>query len=210
MSRIKPISLHTFPPAHGHWSWLRDLSPLELSSARHSLRALNRALVAWDVGTLFYLVLAGAMIVRSSVDNMRCRTRVQDDGAIGASLAVVVLEPVRSKSSMVQDQGSHLGWRRSPPSARGYSSHTAFAIHYAHDYYGTLSHGATPARFPHQSEPSYWDFPHFSLAAGTTSQPPMGRLLPAASVSRCCRLRSSVLLQHYPARLTINIVARLI
>ena len=41
----------------------------------------TRALLAWDIGTLLYLVLAWVMMVRASVESVRSRARVRAPGA---------------------------------------------------------------------------------------------------------------------------------
>jgi uncharacterized membrane protein len=141
----------------------------------------TRALLAWDIGTLLYLVLAWVMMVRASVESVRSRARVQDDGAVavlvatviasGTSLATILLELARSKSSVVQDQAWHLGLAAFTIVCSWLFMHTAFAIHYAHHYYRRVSRGGEPSlEFPHQPEPSYWDFLYFSFTVGTTAQ----------------------------------------
>jgi uncharacterized membrane protein len=49
--------------------------------------------------------------------------------------------------------------------------HTAFALHYAHDYYRGAKAGGL--QFPNGDEhekPDYWDFVYFSFVIGMTAQ----------------------------------------
>jgi uncharacterized membrane protein len=155
------------------------LSPSLLSAAQFP--ASTRALLAWDIATGLYLILAWSMMIRSSVDRMRSRARVQDDGAIAvlvltlvaaiASLAAILLELAGRKHFDSQDQVWHLGLAALTILCSWLFIHTAFAIHYAHDFYRALSRtGQPPLEFPRQAEPSYWEFLYFSFTLGTTSQ----------------------------------------
>ena len=142
----------------------------------------QRALWAWDVGALFYLVLAWSMMLRhgGGVEKMKWRSRLQDDGARAvlvltlaatvASLAAIVLELVHVQQ--------HSG---DPTPARvlaGFTIflswcfvHTAFALHYAHEYYVDRGPDGEPGlEFPGRSSPDYLDFLYFSFVIGTTSQ----------------------------------------
>ena len=140
------------------------------------------ALVAWDVGALLYLVLAWSMMLRhgGGVEKMKWRSRLQDDGArvvlvltlaaTVASLAAIVLELVHVQQ--------HAG---DPTPARVLAGvtiflswcfvHTAFALHYAHEYYVDRGPDGEPGlEFPGGGSPDYLDFLYFSFVIGTTSQ----------------------------------------
>ena len=142
----------------------------------------QRALVAWDVGAFLYLVLAWSMMLRpgGGVEKMKWRSRLQDDGArvvlvltlaaTVASLAAIVLELVHVQQ--------HAG---DPTPARvlaGFTIflswcfvHTAFALHYAHEYYVDRGPDGEPGlEFPGGGPPDYLDFLYFSFVIGTTSQ----------------------------------------
>ena len=51
-------------------------------------------------------------------------------------------------------------------------AHTAFAVHYAHDYYADRSAQVSPGLlFPGDAgDPDYWDFLYFSFVVGMTCQ----------------------------------------
>src|SRR6185312_11908248 len=78
----------------------------------------TRALVAWDLGAGAYLGLAWVMMVRSDIEKIRLRAKIQDDGAAVilaltvvasiASLAAIVLELMGIKGLPPRAQTSHL------------------------------------------------------------------------------------------------------
>ena len=47
--------------------------------------------------------------------------------------------------------------------------HTIFALHYAHEFYGTGDH-KSGLRFPGDGQPDYWDFVYFAFVIGMTFQ----------------------------------------
>jgi uncharacterized membrane protein len=141
----------------------------------------THALLAWDAATGLYLVLAWYMMIRADVSQMLSRAKLQDDGAVAvllltivaaaASLAAIVLELSHRRNLAAQDQAFHLGLAALTIVCSWLFIHTAFAIHYAHDFYRALTRtGQPPLEFPHQHEPTYWDFLYFSFTLGTTSQ----------------------------------------
>ena len=143
--------------------------------------ASTRALVTWDVGAGLYLVLAWAMMGRASVEHMRWRARIQDDGAAVvlfltvaaavASLAAIVLELTGLKTGTAMRQSLHLALAAATFMASWLLVHTSFALHYAHAYYVSLGKdGGAPLEFPQQEAPVYMDFLYFSMVVGMTSQ----------------------------------------
>jgi uncharacterized membrane protein len=146
-----------------------------------SLAVSTRALLTWDVGAGLYLVLAWVLIGRASLEHMRWRARVQDDGAAvvlfltvaaaGASLAAVVLELSGLKTYPLSRQGLHVGLAAATFMTSWLLVHTSFALHYAHIYYVSLAkNGGPPLQFPEQEAPIYTDFLYFSMVIGMTSQ----------------------------------------
>jgi uncharacterized membrane protein len=141
-----------------------------------TLRLPTRLIVGWDVFTVLYLVLAYIMMLRCGVGHIRRSAVMQDDGrflilmitTLGAlaSLAAIVLELGASKGNpaglALAIVTIVLSWGM---------VHTAFALHYAHDYY----RGAKPGglQFPSgdtQDHADYWDFVYFSFVIGMTAQ----------------------------------------
>jgi uncharacterized membrane protein len=141
----------------------------------------TRALLAWDVGAGLYLVLAWIMMLRAGVEQMRWRAKRQDDGAAivlaltvfaaVASLAAIVLELIGIKSYPPRVQTLHLVLSVITILCSWFIVHTAFALHYAHEFYEGAPHTKERSlTFPGDSEPDYVDFLYFAFVLGTTSQ----------------------------------------
>jgi len=141
-----------------------------------SVRPVTRLLTGWDVFVAFYLVLVYVMFWRSGHRNVRRNAVLQDDGrsliliftALGAfaSIAAIVFELGATHHGLPQL------WLATITIALSWATvHTAFALHYAHDYY----RGAKPGglQFPsgnQQDHADYWDFVYFSFVIGMTAQ----------------------------------------
>jgi uncharacterized membrane protein len=140
------------------------------------LRLVTRLLIAWEVFAALYLVLVYIMMLRSGHRHVRRNAVLQDDGrflivtvtVLGAfaSIAAIVFELGASRHAVPQlllaTATITLSWA---------VVHTAFALHYAHDYY----RGAKPGglQFPsgdQHDHADYWDFVYFSFVIGMTAQ----------------------------------------
>jgi uncharacterized membrane protein len=141
-----------------------------------SRRLVTRLVVGWDVFAALYLVLAYSMMLRCDVGHIRRSAVLQDDGrfvmllvtALGAfaSLAAIVFELGASKGNpaglTLATVTIVLSWT---------VVHTAFALHYAHEFYRGSKPGGL--QFPSgdtQVEADYWDFVYFSFVIGMTAQ----------------------------------------
>jgi uncharacterized membrane protein len=141
-----------------------------------SLRLVTRLLIAWDIFAGLYLALVFIMVLRSGLAHIKRNAVLQDDGrflilmvaALGAfaSLAAIVFELGASHHGVPQlflATGTiTLSWA---------TVHTAFSLHYAHEYY----RGAKPGglQFPsgdQHDHADYWDFVYFSFVIGMTAQ----------------------------------------
>jgi uncharacterized membrane protein len=141
-----------------------------------SLRLVTRLLVGWDIFAAMYLVLVFTMVFRSGLTHIRRNAVLQDDGrflillmtALGAfaSIAAIVFELGASHRStpglVLATLTIALSWA---------AVHTAFSLHYAHDYY----RGGKPGglQFPsgdQHEDADYWDFVYFSFVIGMTAQ----------------------------------------
>jgi len=142
---------------------------------------VTRALIAWNAGTVLYVVLAATMMIRSSPQKMRYRAQLQDDGqralllfsclAVVASIAAMAGELAVSKDIHGFLKRAHIA----PASVTVLSPwafiQMTFALHYAHDYYAAVCHGRPAGlRFPDDSDPDYGDFFYFSAIIGTSGQ----------------------------------------
>jgi uncharacterized membrane protein len=141
-----------------------------------SLRLVTRLLIAWDIFIAVYLLLVYNMMYRCGLAHIKRNAVLQDDGrflillvtAMGAfaSIAAIVFELGATHHSTpalaLATATIALSWA---------AVHTAFALHYAHDYY----RGAKPGglQFPSGDEhdhADYWDFVYFSFVIGMTAQ----------------------------------------
>ncbi len=143
--------------------------------------SITRWLVAWNAGTLLYIVLAAAMMIRSSDRHMRQRALLQDEGSLVILVLVVVagvasLAAIAGQLAVAKDMH---GWIRAAHIALAgttvVSSWTfiqvMFALHYAHDYYAASARGLQPGlRFPDEEQPTYGDFFYFAAVIGTSGQ----------------------------------------
>jgi uncharacterized membrane protein len=141
-----------------------------------SFRLVTRLVVGWDAFAALYLVLAYIMMLRCDVAHIHRSAVLQDDGrflillvtALGAfaSLAAIVFELGASKSSPVglilAIVTIVLSWA---------VVHTAFSLHYAHEYYRGKKPGGL--QFPSGDahvDADYWDFVYFAFVIGMTAQ----------------------------------------
>ena len=141
-----------------------------------SLRLGTRLLIGWDAFATFYLALVYFMMWRSEHRQVRRNAVLQDDGrflillvtALGAfaSIAAIVFELGTKERGVVQ-----LGLATLTIALSWAVVHTAFALHYAHEYYRGSKPGGL--QFPSgdkQAYADYWDFVYFSFVIGMTAQ----------------------------------------
>ncbi|MGB9117998.1 DUF1345 domain-containing protein [Bradyrhizobium sp.] len=141
-----------------------------------SLRLVTRLLIGWDIFVATYLVLVYIMMFRCGLALIRRNAVLQDDGRFLIPL-LTALGAFASLAAIVSELGEA---HRNPPQlifatltiALSWAAvHTAFALHYAHDYY----RGAKPGglQFPsgdQHDHADYWDFVYFSFVIGMTAQ----------------------------------------
>jgi len=142
----------------------------------YSLRPVTRLLIGWDVFATLYLVLVYIMMWKSGHRHIRRNAVLQDDGrflilmvtALGAfaSIAAIVFELGGTHHAVPQ-----LAVATATIALSWAVVHTAFALHYAHDYYRSARPGGL--QFPSgetQDRADYWDFIYFSFVIGMTAQ----------------------------------------
>jgi uncharacterized membrane protein len=142
----------------------------------HSFRLVTRLLLAWDIFAALYLGLVYSMMLWSEHRRIKRDATLQDDGrflillvtAFGAfaSIAAIVFELGGTHHAVPQlvvaTVTIALSWA---------VVHTAFALHYAHEYYRGPKPGGL--QFPSgekQDHADYWDFVYFSFVIGMTAQ----------------------------------------
>ncbi|HEY6452106.1 MAG TPA: DUF1345 domain-containing protein [Steroidobacteraceae bacterium] len=142
---------------------------------------VTRMLVAWNAGTLLYVLMVATMVIRSSSEAMRYRAQRQDDGRVTilllvclasmASLAAMAGELVVTKDIHGWLKGAHLALAGCTVLSSWAFIQMMFALHYARDYYAAVCAGRSPGlRFPQDSDPDYGDFFYFAAIIGTSGQ----------------------------------------
>ncbi|MEO8921818.1 MAG: DUF1345 domain-containing protein [Caldimonas sp.] len=151
---------------------------LPLSTASHSI---TRLLLAWNVGTVLYVILAAIMMIRSSHQHMRHRAQLQDDGQLIILLLVVIasvasLAAIAGELVVVKDMHgllriAHITLAGVTVLSSWAFIQVMFCLHYAHDFYAAACHGRPPGlQFPADDHPDYGDFFHFAAVIGTSGQ----------------------------------------
>ncbi len=193
-----------------------------------SMHFAVRILIAWNVGTWLYFILAAIMISRATIESIRERARDSDEGrffilvftsiAAIASLGAIVAQLAATKDMTGLPKGLHIGLAAATILSAWFFIHLTYALHYAHEYFDELEQvpGKDPKdagglHFPGTDDPDYFDFLYFSYIIGVASQtadveitsPEMRRVSLAHSILSFF-FNSAVL------ALTINIAAGLI
>jgi uncharacterized membrane protein len=188
----------------------------------------TRVLMAWNFGTIFYLVLAVMMMSQANEISIRRRAAQIDEsrfvilvfsiGAAVMSLVAIVMHLAAVKDMHGTLRMLHLGLAGGTILSAWTFIHTIFAQHYAHEYFVEReSEKSLPPEqrgglcFPGSGIPDYWDFVYFSFVIGVAAQ--------TADVDVCTKPMRRVALIHCVVSflfnttvlaLTINIAASLI
>jgi uncharacterized membrane protein len=97
-------------------------------------------------------------------------------GAAAFSMAVIAVELHGMKDLPADGQWSHIALAAATIVCSWLVTHTMFALHYAHAYYGDADGNpdtidrAGGLEFPSTEHPDYWDFLYFSFVVGMTCQ----------------------------------------
>ncbi len=144
-----------------------------------SLSPVARALIGWDLGLLVYLAGAAVMMSRcTSVAAIKKNAAVQDEGAFAililtvaaavASMGAIFIELATVQQS-TPNYGLYIALAIGTVVLSWAFTHTIFALHYAHDFYGSGAR-KNGLRFPDEGDPDYWDFIYFAFVVGMTFQ----------------------------------------
>ncbi len=150
-------------------------------------REATRLLIAWNVATWLYLVLALIMAATASQESIRRRALDQDESRF-VILALSVMASVASMGAIVAQLGAvkdmtgvekaiHVGLAVATILSAWSLIHLMFALHYAHEYCLEWEHEPQKPEtirgglnFPDTNTPSYGDFLYFSFVIGVASQ----------------------------------------
>ncbi len=142
-----------------------------------TLRFSTRLVLGWDVAVALYLVLVYILMARSRASHIRGHAASEDEGRFGF-LILTVVAALASLGAILSELGTSQGGARTALQLAlalvtivlsWAFIHTVFAVHYAHEYYGS---GAKKSGldFPGEDNPDYWDFVYFSFVIGMTCQ----------------------------------------
>lgn len=145
-------------------------------------RVTLRATIGWDFGIMVYLALVLLMAARATPQAMHRRAAAEDLTrwlflVLMAGTAWFSMFALLGVLHEAHGAGGHLSVELTLLAGATILlswlfAHTAFAIHYAHDFYADLG-AKRPAGllFPGGNrEPDYWDFLYFSFVVGMTCQ----------------------------------------
>jgi uncharacterized membrane protein len=143
------------------------------------MQIITRALLAWNVSVVLYLVLAFRLAVRSEGQDIQRRAKVQDDGKI-AILILTAGAAFASLAAIFALLGTPGGATRQPAQLFMATAtivlswaftHTTFGLHYAHEFYDERSGKGGGLEFPgDMKDPDYLDFLYFSFVIGMCAQ----------------------------------------
>lgn len=144
------------------------------------IHGIERSIIAWNVGTVVYLVLVGKMMLSSNQQKIEIRAN-EDEGqflilflalaAVIFSLVTVVCELVAVKQMAIDQKSFRIGLVALTIISSWLFIHTVYALHYAHEYYDKTPTGhAGGLLFPDTKMPNYADFLYFSFIIGTSAQ----------------------------------------
>jgi uncharacterized membrane protein len=141
---------------------------------------ITPALIGWDTGVIVFLILTLASMANVSQAEIKQRAIDHNEGrhlvlalatlAAVASIGALVAELSTAKGQ--PDAGLRVGLAAATVVLSWLFVQTIFAVHYAHVFYlaedGERHRGGL--EFNDDEEPDYWDFLHFSIVIGATSQ----------------------------------------
>ncbi|MBI3437277.1 MAG: DUF1345 domain-containing protein, partial [Proteobacteria bacterium] len=148
---------------------------LLLHAVANTLTPLTRGLAAWDVGIVAYLATLFWLLRHATPDKIAAKVAATDEGrffilfisllAFAVSIAAIVAEAGQASAAHGADKPERVTFVLVTVALSWLFVHTAFANHYAHEFYGQSE--ANEARggliFPGDLDPNFWDFLHFAL-----------------------------------------------
>ncbi|HEY1710136.1 MAG TPA: DUF1345 domain-containing protein [Rhizomicrobium sp.] len=143
-------------------------------------RDVTRILIGWNGGIVLFLCFAFFFMLKADAEGIK-RAAISHDEGGHFILVLTILASVASVGALVAELSDAKGQpggdaRAALAAATVVLSwlfvQIVFAMHYAHVYYlaeesGQLKRGL---EFGQDGEPDYWDFFHFSIVMGATSQ----------------------------------------
>ncbi|HET7593865.1 MAG TPA: DUF1345 domain-containing protein [Stellaceae bacterium] len=171
--------------ASGRLLFCAAVGAVVVGSLPDTLRLSIRLASGWVVGAALFLTITAFIIVGSSPERVRRRARLVDPrrwmilaiivAAAAVSLVALGFTLQREAHETAAALAARLALAGLTVVASWTVTHTVFALHYAHHYYGDgPAPGADDDRgglaFPGDELPDYWDFLYFSFVVGMTCQ----------------------------------------
>jgi uncharacterized membrane protein len=144
--------------------------------AMAGLRAASALLLGFDAGALLYLVTLAHMFSRASTEHIGRQARLQDTGRRATLTVVVIVALVVLVALTTELHAAKAGGASAVALAAAsvvlswLFVNTAFALHYAHGYYGDDGRLQGGLDFPATPKPDYWDFVYYSFVIGMCFQ----------------------------------------
>ena len=153
---------------------------LYFASAPWLSRPITRALAGWDAGVLLFLCFALFLMRRVDIEQIKQRAARLDEGGhliflltiVAAIASVGALLAELSIAKGTPDAALRVALAAGTVVLSWLFVQIVFALHYAHVYYLEEEAGRPTGGldFGECGEPDYWDFVHFALVLGATSQ----------------------------------------
>lgn len=143
-------------------------------------RAVTRALIGWDGAVVTFLCLAFWFMRDADLSRMKHRAAQHDEGGnlifiltiVASIVSVVALIAELSIAKGSRNSNLHVALAAATVVLSWLFVQIVFALHYAHVYYLAEESGKPQGglAFGECGEPDYWDFVHFAIVLGATSQ----------------------------------------
>ena len=143
----------------------------------------TRAIIAWDIGVIVYLVLSAYLFTSERLERMAEDAAAQEEGewtifwltvaAVVFSFAAIFNELADTKDLPPAQRNLHIALVAITLFVSWLMTHTSFAFRYAHEFYELADNDTGIAgglEFPSEKRPDYLDFLYFSLVLGMTFQ----------------------------------------
>lgn len=145
----------------------------------HSMRGSTRALIAWDVGVLSYLLSVGRMMMRADLGLLRARARRQDEGRLAVLIvtSLCIFASFGAIAAELHGLGNNATHSPGRLALAGVTvllswviTQVVMALHYAGEFYGDPKAEGGLAFPGGDTMPDYLDFLYFSFTMGAAAQ----------------------------------------
>ena len=156
---------------------------LSFPALPHGVNGQTRVILAWDIGSLVFLLLCAHLFSSERRDRMAEDAERQQEGewtifwitlaAAAFSFGAVLAEFSGTKSLPGAARSWHIALVAATLLLSWFVTHTLFALRYAHEFYEPLYMPRAVQgglEFPGSKAPDYWDFFYFSIVLGMTFQ----------------------------------------